>query len=189
MTLNDYYGKNIRGNDIEEGAYPVESIIIGEVLKPQGIQGEMKVYPLTDDPSRYKKLKQVQLCNEKNADTFLVNNVRIDPKGLVFLTLEGITDREKADQYRGYTVRIGRAQVPKLDQRWYYFELEGMKVYENDILLGTLTKVIATGANDVYMVEGKDQEILIPALKTVIMNVDVTEKRMDVILPPGLLDK
>lgn len=167
----------------------METIIIGEVLKAQGIQGEIKVYPLTDDPSRYKTLKQVMLCDDKTTNTFRVNSVRIDPKGLVFLTLEGITDRDEVEKYRGYTVRVERSQVPPLDQRWYYFELEGMKVYENDILLGTLTKVLATGANDVYIVEGDNQEILIPALKTVVKNVNVADKRMDVILPLGLLDK
>lgn len=166
----------------------METIIIGEVVKPQGVQGELKVYPITDDPSRFKQLKKVLLSDGNITQSFKVNSVRIDPQGLVFMTLEGINSREEVEKYRGYLVKIERSQVPPLENRWYYFELEGMKVYENEVLLGTLTKVIATGANDVYIVKDKEREILIPALKTVVKNVDVPSKRMDVILPPGLLD-
>jgi len=166
----------------------VDSIIIGEVLKPQGIQGELKVYPITDDPTRFKQLKKVLISDGKTTESLSIKAVRVDPKGLVFLTVEGINTREEAEKYRGFTIRVKLADVPPLKDRWYYFELEGMKVYENDVLLGTLTKVLATGANDVYIVKDNDREILVPALKTVVKNVDVPKKRMDVVLPPGLLD-
>jgi len=166
----------------------VDSIIIGEVLKPQGVQGEVKVYPITDDPTRFKQLKKVMVSDGKTTEILRINSVRIDPKGLVFLTIEGISTREEAEKYRGFTVKVDIKDVPPLKDRWYYFELEGMMVYENNELLGTLTKVLATGANDVYFVQGDDREILVPALKTVVKNVDVPGKRMDVILPPGLLD-
>ncbi|KUO66169.1 MAG: 16S rRNA processing protein RimM [Gracilibacter sp. BRH_c7a] len=166
----------------------MDSIIIGEVLKPQGIQGELKVYPITDDPTRFKQLKKVLISDGKTTESLSIKAVRVDPKGLVFLTVEGINTREEAEKYRGFTIRVKLADVPPLKDRWYYFELEGMKVYENDVLLGTLTKVLATGANDVYIVKDNDREILVPALKTVVKNVDVPKKRMDVVLPPGLLD-
>lgn len=166
----------------------MDSIIIGEVLKPQGVQGEVKVYPITDDPTRFKQLKKVMVSDGKTTETLRINSVRIDPKGLVFLTIEGISTREEAEKYRGFTVKVDLKDVPPLKDRWYYFELEGMMVYENNELLGTLTKVLSTGANDVYFVQSNDREILVPALKTVVKNVDVPGKRMDVILPPGLLD-
>lgn len=166
----------------------MDSVIIGEVLKPQGVQGELKVYPITDDPARFQQLKKIMVSDGKTTDTLRINSVRIDPKGLVFLTIEGISTREEAEKYRGYTVKIDLTEVPPLKDRWYYFELEGMLVYENDELLGTLTKVLETGANDVYLVSSEEREILVPALKTVVKNVDVPGKRMDVILPPGLLD-
>ncbi len=166
----------------------MDSIIIGEVLKPQGVQGEVKVYPITDDPTRFKQLKKVMVSDGKTTETLRINSVRIDPKGLVFLTIEGISTREEAEKYRGFTVKVDLKDVPPLKDRWYYFELEGMMVYENNELLGTLTKVLSTGANDVYFVQNNDREILVPALKTVVKSVDVPGKRMDVILPPGLLD-
>lgn len=166
----------------------MERIVIGEVLKPQGIKGEIKVYPLTDNGNRFKKLNEVFLSDGKTETGCKVKGVRVDPKGIVYLYLEEIDTLEKAEKYRGFQVRIDRTEVPPLKDRWYYFELEGMKVYENDIFLGTLIRVQETGANDVYLVKGGKGEICIPALKSVVKNIDVPGQRMDVILPPGLLD-
>lgn len=173
---------------IEKGRYSVDSVIIGEILKPQGIKGELKVYPLTDNIARYKKLKKVYISDKQEQSCFSIESVRIDPKGMVFLKLSGIDTPEQAEKYRGCLVKVERAEVPPLKEGWYYFELEGMKVYEKDVLLGTLTRVQETGANDIYIVKGHNGEICIPALKSVVKKVDVSGKRMDVNLPPGLLD-
>ncbi|QHA00162.1 ribosome maturation factor RimM [Dehalobacter restrictus] len=166
----------------------MESVLIGEVLKPQGIKGEIKVYPITDNTERFRDLKKIYLFDGKTEKIFHVQGVRIDPKGIVFLTLEGIATREDAEKIRGFEVRLDRSEIPPLQDRWYYFELEGMQVYENDILLGTLIRVQETGSNDIYIVRGEKTEFCVPALRTVVKKVDVQAKRMDVILPPGLLD-
>jgi 16S rRNA processing protein RimM len=173
----------------EKGRRYLETVVIGEVLKSHGIKGEIKIYPLTDNQARFKKLKKVYLSDQKTELSFAVQGVRLGSKGMVYLKLAGIETPEQAQKFQGFQVRIDRSEVPPLKDRWYYFELEGMKVYENDVLLGTLVKILQTGANDVYLVrreEGKD--ICIPALKSVVKKVDVPGKRMDVILPPGLLD-
>lgn len=172
----------------QKGRYSLESILIGEVLKPQGIKGEIKVYPITDNKERFKHLKRVLLSNGKTETVFHVLGTRIDHKGMVFLMLDGITTPEEVEKYRGFTVRVDRSEVPPLEERWYYFELEGMQVFENGVLLGTLIRVQETGANDIYIVKGEKGEICIPALKSVVTKVDVPGKRMEVILPPGLLD-
>jgi 16S rRNA processing protein RimM len=166
----------------------VETVVIGEVLKPQGIKGEIKIYPLTDNAVRFKKLKNVYLSRGETKVCFEVESARLDPKGMVFLKLKGLGTPEDAEKYRGFQVRVERAEVPPLQNRWYYFELEGMKVYENDVLLGTLLRVQETGANDIYIIQGEHGEFCIPALKSVVKKVDVAAKRMDVSLPPGLLD-
>lgn len=166
----------------------METVLIGEVLKPQGVKGELKIYPLTDDINRFKKLKIVYLSDGKIEKPYTVNEARIDPKGSAYLQLQGLENREEVEKVRGYQVRVDRSEVPLLKDRWYYFELEGMQVYEKDTLLGTLVRVQETGANDVYLVKGEKNEFCIPALKTVVQKVDVPGKRMDVILPPGLLD-
>lgn len=170
-----------------KGAKSMEEVLIGEVLRPHGVSGEFKVYPLTTDPERFRKLQEVILRRGELSQHFKINSARVQ-MGLVLLSLEGINSLDLAEKYRGWEVRIDRTEVPPLQEGWYYFELEGMQVFEGDVLLGTLTRVLETGANDVYLVKGTQGEICVPALKSVVQKVDVPGRRMDVILPPGLLD-
>jgi 16S rRNA processing protein RimM len=165
----------------------MNEVLIGEVIKPHGVQGELKVYPITDNPQRFKKLKEVILVQNQVSRRLKVLSTKVQPDG-VYLILEGVNNRDEAEKLRGWAVKIDRAEVPPLKDGWYYFELEGMQVYEGDTFLGILTQVLQTGANDVYLVKGAKGEICIPALKSVVKNVDVPGKRMDVELPPGLLE-
>lgn len=165
----------------------MDEVLIGEVIKPHGVQGELKVYPITDNPQRFKKLKEVILAQNQVQRRLNVLEAKVH-KDEVYLTLEGINSRDEAEKLRGWSIKIDRSEVPPLKEGWYYFELEGMQVYEGETLLGTLTRVVPTGANDVYLVLGSKGEICIPALKSVVKNVDVPGKRMDVELPPGLLE-
>lgn len=165
----------------------MNEVLIGEVIKPHGVQGELKVHPITDNPQRFKKLKEVILVQNQVQRRLNVLDAKVQPDG-VCLTLEGVDTREEAEKLRGWAVKIDPSEVPPLKEGWYYFELEGMQVYEGEILLGKLTQVVQTGANDVYLVEGTKGEICIPALKSVVKNVDVPGRRMDVELPPGLLE-
>lgn len=165
----------------------MDEVLIGEVIKPHGVQGEIKVYPITHNPKRFRKLKEVILVRNQEQRRLKVLDAKVHQTE-VYLTLEGITTRDEAEAIRGWAIKTERDQVPPLKEGWYYFELEGMQVYEKDALLGTLTQVIQTGANDVYLVKGDKGEICVPALKTVVKHVDVAGKRMDVELPPGLID-
>ncbi|MCL1791606.1 MAG: ribosome maturation factor RimM [Peptococcaceae bacterium] len=162
-------------------------VLVGRVVKPQGVGGEMKVYPLTDDVNRFTRLREVVLVQGDRRQTHRVVLARAE-KNFAFLRLEGVDTRDAAERYRGFEVRVDRCDVPPLKDRWYYFELEGMRVYEGDALLGVLVRVLETGANDVYLVQGEFGEICVPALKSVVKNVDVAGKRMDVVLPEGLIE-
>ncbi|MHB8124194.1 MAG: ribosome maturation factor RimM [Desulfitobacteriaceae bacterium] len=165
----------------------MDEVLVGEVLRSHGIRGEIKIYPITNNPHRFQDLHEVILVKGEVRKHFTVNSVRVQPD-YVFLGLEGITNIEQANNFQGWEVRIERSEVPPLAEGWYYFELEGMKVYEGSNCLGTIVQVIQTGANDVYLVRGTKGEICIPALKSVVQNVDVAEKRMEVVLPLGLLE-
>jgi 16S rRNA processing protein RimM len=162
-------------------------VLIGEVLRPQGLSGELKVYPLTTDPHRFSKLHSVILQSGKIVKSFKVIAARVQ-MNFVYLTVEGIESKDQAERYRGWKIFIDRSEVPPLQDGWYYFELEGMQVYEADVLLGTLSEILETGSNDVYVVKGPKGEICVPALKSVVLHVDVEGRRMDVKLPPGLLE-
>lgn len=162
-------------------------VLIGEILRPHGVHGQVKVYPITRDPRRYKKLKDVTLVNEDKNRLVHIVEARVQADN-VYLSFEGIETVEDAEKLRGWKVYIDRTDVPPLAEGWYYFELEGMQVFEGDLLLGTLEKIVETGSNDVYVVRGEKGEICIPALKSVVKKVDVPARRMDVQLPPGLLE-
>jgi len=170
-----------------KGAKSMNEVLIGEVLRPHGVGGELKIYPLTKDPERFLKLQEISLWSGEINQHFKIISARVQ-MGLVLLNVEGIASIDQAEKYRGWEVRIDRSEVPPLKEGWYYFELEGMQVYEGDVLLGTLAQVLETGANDVYLVKGPKGEICIPALKSVVQQVDVAGRRMEVILPPGLID-
>lgn len=165
----------------------MDEVLIGEVLRPQGLSGELRIYPLTNDPERFLELQEVILRRGETDQHFKIIKARLQME-FVLLTIEGIDSVEQAEKYRGWEVRIDRSDVPPLKEGWYYFELEGMQVYEGDLLLGTLSQVLETGANDVYVVKGSKGEICVPALKSVVQRVDVPGRRMDVILPLGLLE-
>jgi len=165
----------------------MDEVLIGEVLRPHGIDGEMRVYPLTDNPKRFLKLQEIVLRCGNTDQRFKIIKARLQMEN-VLLRVEGIDTVDQAEKFRGCEVRINRSEVPSLKEGWYYFELEGMQVYEGDLLLGTLSQVLQTGANDVYVVKGPKGEICVPALRSVVQHVDVPGRRMDVILPPGLLD-
>ncbi len=165
----------------------MDKVLIGEVLRPQGLNGELRIYPLTNDPERFLKLQDVILRRGETDQHFKIIKARLQME-FVLLTVEGVNSVDQAEKYRGWEVRIDRSDVPPLQEGWYYFELEGMQVYEGDCLLGTLSQVLETGANDVYVVKGPKGELCVPALKSVVQRVDVPNRRMDVILPPGLLE-
>ncbi|AFM42520.1 16S rRNA processing protein RimM [Desulfosporosinus acidiphilus SJ4] len=165
----------------------MDEVLVGEVLRPHGVNGAMKVYPITSNRSRFSQLQEVILCKGELNQRFKVISARVQGDQ-VLLLVEGIESIEDAEKFRGWEVRIDRSEVPPLQEGWYYFELEGMKVYEGDTYLGVLSQVLETGANDVYIVKGKQGELCIPALKSVVKEVDVKGRRMDVALPPGLLE-
>jgi len=166
----------------------MEDVLVGEVVRPHGVQGELTIYPITCDPERFMRLKEVILAHNGEQRRYQVNSARVGPE-FVYLCLAEVSDRDLAESFRGWQVRVDRAEVPPLKEGWYYFELEGMQVFEGDQLLGTLVEVLETGANDVYLVRGPRGEICVPALKSVVQSVDVPNKRMQVSLPPGLLEE
>lgn len=170
------------------GLPAMDDVLVGKIVRPQGVHGELKVYPLTRDPQRFRNLREVTLVREGIRQRVNIRSAKVSPD-FVYLTVDGIDTRDAADSYRGWEVRVDRSEVPPLAEGWYYFELEGMQVYEEDKLLGTLTQVLETGANDVYLVRGEKGEICIPALKTVVLHVDMPGRRMDVSLPPGLVEE
>lgn len=163
-----------------------ERMVVGTITAPHGVRGEMKVYPLTDDMTRFGKLKAVYLLGEKRK----VLSVRYQ-NDLVLLKLEGVENREEAERLKKCTLEIDRSDAVKLPEgRYFIVDLIGLTVrLEDGSVLGTLTEVLQPGGNDVYVVsrEGKE-DALIPAIREVILETDIKKGEMVIRPLRGLLD-
>ena len=163
---------------------------VGAVTSTHGLAGEVKVFPTTDDPKRFKKLKQVLLDTGKDMLPLEVEHVKFF-KNMVILKFKGYDRIEDIMGFKGKNLYVTRENAVRLKKDEYFIaDLVGMKVYtEDEAYLGELTEVITTGANDVYTVHmenGKD--VLIPAIGQCILNVDVEHETMQVHLLEGLLE-
>ena len=166
-----------------------ELLQVGVITSTHGLRGEVKVFPTTDDPKRFKKLKKVLLDTGKEKLELEVEQARFF-KQLVILKFKGLDDISQVEMYRKKPLLVTREHAVKLKKNEYFIaDLIGMQVYTEDGFLGNLEDVLQTGANDVYeVVTEEEKHILIPAIKQCILNVDVEGRRMDVHLLEGLVD-
>lgn len=163
---------------------------VGAVTSTHGIAGEVKVFPTTDDPARYKKLKKVLLDTGCGLQELEIVQVKFF-KNLVILKFKDHDRIEDVTAFKGKALYVTRENAVKLKKNEYFIaDLIGMEVYdETGVLLGTLTDVMQTGANDVYVVKRIEAgEVLIPAIRQCILDVDIEENRMKVHLLEGLLE-
>jgi 16S rRNA processing protein RimM len=167
-------------------------LLLGEVLRPHGVRGELRVRLLTDYPERIGQMAQVFLGTGPNDDapqTYDVEHMRMNtPYGL--LKLKGIDDRDDADTLRSLFVMVDLEHaVPLEEGEFYLYQLIGITVKQQDgVTLGQITDVLETGANDVYVVDSPQYgEVLIPVTDETIINTDVASGEMIVRLPDGLL--
>lgn len=156
-------------------------LTIGQIIASWGVKGQIKIEPLTDDLKRFKDLKTVFVKTHEDMILYKVQSAIFLKKENVVLKLEGIESMDEADRLRGYYLQVHRKDAIKLPKdRYFICDIIGLEVYtEEDEFLGTITDVLQTGANDVYIVHDKNKrEILIPAIKEVVKNIDIYERTM-----------
>ncbi len=162
---------------------------VGVITSTHGIRGEVKVFPTTDNPERFRSLKSLHLQTGRGRQELEIEGVKFF-KQMVILKFRGIESINEVEQYKGCELYVPREEAVPLEENEYYIaDLIGMEVYtEEDQLLGILGDVMETGANDVYCVETRNYgEVLIPAIRQCIMKVDVEAGKMMVHLLPGLI--
>ncbi len=165
-------------------------ITIGRILKPFGVKGEMKIELMTDFPERFNNLRRVYLVSPRGKEiTNEVQSVRYTG-GAAFLRCSDYDSREKAGALNGWFIKVPREEaVPLPEGSYYRFELIGMEVIsESSEKLGTITDIIETGSNDVYVVKRGRKETYIPATKEIVKQVDRKTKQMVIHVVDGLLD-
>ena len=150
------------------------NMAIGQVGKPHGIKGEVKVLPLTDDIRRFRRLTYVIIKGIE----YKVEFVKLQADRAI-LKLEGFDTPEPLVALRDQYVEVRREDaVKKKEDEFFIDELRGMQVFDTEGQdLGLIYDVIQTGSNDVYWIQ-KPQQLLIPAMKTIVVSVDVDENKM-----------
>lgn len=147
---------------------------IGQIVNTHGVKGEVKVFPLTDDPMRFKKLKMVIIDNKE----VQILSCKFQ-KDRVILKLEGVDTMDDAMRLKNKYLKVSRENAVKLPKDSYFIaDLIGCSVFDTDETpLGEVYDVIKTGSNDVYWVKGK-KELLIPVLKEIVLEINVEDKKI-----------
>lgn len=168
----------------------MEYIKIGIILKPHGVKGAVKVQPFSRDPLRFKQLQQAYLKKDNTYDSYQVENVSFQKQNII-LSLNMIDSFEKADQLRNQYLYLPVNEVAALPADHYYlFDLIDVAVYlTNQTYLGKIKDVLLLPANDVFVIERESQELLLPALKELIVELDLKAKKMIVKKMPGLTEE
>ena len=168
-------------------------LLVGRVLRPHGVRGELRVEIITNYPERLAQHACFYLAQPDSPDVARrcpVEGMRLHRKVLL-LKFKGCDDRNAADELRGMLVQIPIEEAVPLEEGEYYlFQLIGVRAETEDgEWLGQIVDVIETGANDVYVVRGPRGEVLLPAIDDVILDLDLESKQMVVHLIPGLLSR
>jgi 16S rRNA processing protein RimM len=167
-------------------------IAIGRLTRPHGLHGEMVMLPYVHDITLLPDLTIQPVVLRQGTDTIQERAIlgwRTFKKRLL-LRLDECHDIAQAETLREWEILLPRQSFPPLPAgEYYWFEIEGLAVYASDgQYLGTISEIIYTGSNDVYVVRHGTREVLVPALKDVVRTIDVAQGRMLLFPAPGLLE-
>ncbi|HHY71552.1 MAG TPA: 16S rRNA processing protein RimM [Thermoanaerobacterales bacterium] len=151
-------------------------LTVGKILSAWGVRGQIKVEPLTDNPKRFETLHEIFIYFDGQAVSYQVESVMFLKHYFPVLKLVGINSRQGAETLKGHYINIQRKYAVRLPKgRCFICDIIGLRVFnEYDEYIGTVTDVLKTGANDVYVVEANNaNDILIPAIKQVVKKIDL----------------
>ena len=158
----------------------------GKIVNTHGLRGEVKISPWTDYPEVFEELKELYLSD---GTSFKIKSVKYH-KSSVIVKFSGVDDVNAAEKLKNKTVYVPREDIDDLpDDTYFVVDLIDLEVFEDEKFIGKITEVITTGSNDVYVVKRDgEKDILIPALKEVVLDVNINEGFTKVKIPEGLLD-
>jgi len=180
-----------RGSEAQGSALEPRYLVVGQIAGAHGLQGELKVKLLTDDPRRFDQLEQVFLgVDDEEPSARILQSYRIH-KDQALLQLDGCNDRATAQALRGLLVQVPREEAIPLEENEYFeHQILGLSVWTVDgTCLGTIKEIIFTGAHQVYVIQDPEPgqpEVLIPAIQDVVLEVDLDARRLTVELLEGL---
>ena len=166
-----------------------DHVLIGKIVGVHGIKGTNKIRSYAESLSLFKPGRSI-FIRERGGQVKSREIKWVKPHtGTPLLSLKGINDRNQAEALIGSELFILKEELPDLEEdTHYWFDLIGIEVYTTeDKYLGRIESIIETGSNDVYVVRDDKKEVLIPALESVVLDIDLEQKRMQVDLPEGLV--
>lgn len=186
--MNAKKGNSLFNNNKQGSSIPDEPLYlaVGKLRRPHGVKGEILMEVLSDFPERIVQGKHV-FIGERYTE-LVIDNARPHARGLI-VSIQNVHDRTQAENFRNEVVYISSSDVITLpEDTYYHHQLIGLEVRtENNDYIGTISEILVTGANDVYLLstpEGK--EVLIPAIKSVVLNIDLKMGKIIVDLPEWL---
>lgn len=161
---------------------------VGRITKPHGVNGEVRVELLTDVRERFEWLDTIYL-GETNPRPVSIESVRYH-QGVVLLKLAGYPTRTEAETLRGVLLQVPESEaVPLAEGEYFLYQLVGLPVFTEDgTLIGQLSEVLETGANNVFVIDGPQRQYLIPDIPDVVREIDLDARRMVIHPLPGLID-
>jgi 16S rRNA processing protein RimM len=174
------------GSAGQDGSAEPRFLVVGHVRAPHGVHGDLRVQILTDFPERFSPDAEIWLGLPP--ERHIVQRVRME-QDQALITLAGLNDRDSVERFRGTAVLIPREQAMPLPEDTYYIhDIVGLEVWTDaGERLGTVSEVMELPANDVYVVDSPQGEILLPAIADVVLSIDLPAGRMTVHLLPGLV--
>ena len=168
---------------VRTGSHLPQTAVVGVIVDSWGFGGEVRVQPRTDNPLRFAKGDRLMI-----AGGFLRVEGRRWHRGMALIKLEGIETAEDAARLAGAEIEVPLDQVPPLPEgSYYHFQILDMEVWTSSgEHLGAVEDILSTGSNDVYLVRRGSEEVLVPAIEGVVLEVDVEGGRITVELPDGL---
>lgn len=163
---------------------------IGQIVNTFGIKGQVKIVPFTDDITRYDELKEIYVEKKNELKLFQIEQVNYK-KNMVILKLKGIETVEEAEKLRNCYLKIDRKDAKELPKDTYFIvDLLGLDVYTDEgKLLGKVDDIYNAGSSDIYVVKDElGKQILLPAIKDVLKEVDLENQKIIVHLIKGLVD-
>ncbi len=148
----------------------MKKLLIGEILKPQGIRGELKVKTFTDEPALVKEFGTVYIEDEP----YKILSFRVGVDGAAYIGLRGVPDRNAAELLRGKKIEGKREDAPPLEEgRYYIVDIVGLSCESEEGEVLGVVKSVVNLSSDVYTIEKAGKSILFPAVKGVIAKVDL----------------
>jgi 16S rRNA processing protein RimM len=164
-------------------------VLIGKIVGVHGIKGTNKLKSYAESLSVFKPGRSIIVRDNRNRETSVELNWVKSHTRTALISFKGVTDHDQAEALIGAELLIPETELPELDaDTYYWFELIGIEVYTTeDEYLGRIESIFPTGSNDVYVVKDSQKEILVPALDSVVIDIDLEHQRMRVDLPEGLV--